>query len=333
MELGNCSAQGFPTKDPAGSTFIGSNGLTYNIYLDSFYIHSLDLVFGKCAEDIVKVMRENFTAGSCESIGYKVPFSNVTFDNEVYQVFSPGNGKDTVAVHQIDYPIRGLCSEAEPTAEEKLTFDTLGFTEGSCARFGYFLFAGILGPWNKPDDLLDEHIYALFATPEEERIVDYEFDMQKWIVDWKRPTTDLPHSPRLSGVELDESTRVAFILVNGQYPSPTIECVEGDTINVHVKNNMKDENTALHWHGIHQRGTPFMDGASHITQLPIAPLSTFNYTFKADPAGTYFYHTHNLGFQRRKGGEGAMIIHKRNDPYRDLYDADMVNQDRLMNIM
>ncbi len=47
-----------------------------------------------------------------------------------------------------------------------------------------------------------------------------------------------------------------------------------------------------HWHGLLQKGTSFMDGATGVTQCPIAPGSSFLYSFNADHAGTFWYHSH-----------------------------------------
>lgn len=60
-----------------------------------------------------------------------------------------------------------------------------------------------------------------------------------------------------------------MILVNGQYPGPTIECNWGDTIEVTVNNEIHDpdEGTAIHFHGFLQHKTPFMDGASGMCLL------------------------------------------------------------------
>jgi L-ascorbate oxidase len=46
---------------------------------------------------------------------------------------------------------------------------------------------------------------------------------------------------------------------------------------VHVKNDLKQEGVTIHWHGMLQRGTPFMDGTATITQCPINPYETFTY--------------------------------------------------------
>lgn len=40
--------------------------------------------------------------------------------------------------------------------------------------------------------------------------------------------------------------------INGQYPSPTINAVEGDTVVVKLTNAIPSEGVVIHWHGIHQ---------------------------------------------------------------------------------
>lgn len=97
------------------------------------------------------------------------------------------------------------------------------------------------------------------------------------------------------------------LAVNGQFPSPTIRAVEGDTVVVQVTNHIPTEGVSFHWHGIHQRGTPYYDGAAYVSQCPINPGETFTYRFKVDKAGTYFYHGH-FGLQRSGGIYGSLIV-------------------------
>ena len=39
------------------------------------------------------------------------------------------------------------------------------------------------------------------------------------------------------------------------------------------------EGTSIHWHGMHQRDTPYMDGVSKLTQCPITVFSSFEYKY------------------------------------------------------
>ncbi|KAF2637314.1 multicopper oxidase 1 [Massarina eburnea CBS 473.64] len=96
--------------------------------------------------------------------------------------------------------------------------------------------------------------------------------------------------------------------INGQWPIPTIEANVGDTVVVNVQNNLGNETTSLHFHGMYQQGTNAYDGPVGVAQCPIAPGSSFTYTFIANPAGTHWYHSHDRG-QYPDGLRGKMIIH------------------------
>ncbi|KAL3866697.1 hypothetical protein ACJMK2_043978 [Sinanodonta woodiana] len=106
-----------------------------------------------------------------------------------------------------------------------------------------------------------------------------------------------------------ENPRLVTVF-NGTMPGPPIIVYEGQTVVVHVKNSLKSEATTLHWHGLHQRGRPWMDGVPFVTQCPILPGQTFTYEFLAEPTGTFWYHSH-MGGQRTMGAFGALIIRNR----------------------
>ncbi|XP_033744232.1 uncharacterized protein LOC117330123 [Pecten maximus] len=95
--------------------------------------------------------------------------------------------------------------------------------------------------------------------------------------------------------------------INGQLPGPSIVVYEGQQVVVNVKNDLVMEGLTIHWHGLYQRGTPWMDGVDMISQCPISPGQSFTYRFIAEPAGTHWYHSH-LGVQRTDGLAGALIV-------------------------
>ncbi|XP_046357790.2 laccase-like [Haliotis rufescens] len=106
-----------------------------------------------------------------------------------------------------------------------------------------------------------------------------------------------------------EPQRVVTV-ANGSMPGPAIEVYEGQTVIVHVKNHLHNEGLSIHWHGLHQQGTPYMDGVAFITQCPILPGQEFTYKFKAKPKGTFWYHSH-MGNQRTMGLLGPLIIREK----------------------
>lgn len=139
---------------------------------------------------------------------------------------------------------------------------------------------------------------------------------------------DIPDRERLlPPIQVDGCFR-PLITINAQMPGPTIVAHENQTLNVTVYNELKNvEGVTIHWHGMHQRGTQGADGAAYITQHPIAPQNQFTYTFRAYPAGTYWYHAHS-GAQRTDGLYGALII-KDTIPG-NLYDLDYPDQHTLI---
>ncbi len=87
---------------------------------------------------------------------------------------------------------------------------------------------------------------------------------------------------------------------------------------VHVTNNLLLEGLSIHWHGMHMKGNPWMDGVPYVTQCPILPQQTFTYRFVADPAGTHWYHSHFKG-QRLDGLFGMLVVHKQPPAVHELF--------------
>lgn len=101
-----------------------------------------------------------------------------------------------------------------------------------------------------------------------------------------------------------------MVVINGQFPGPLIEANWGDTISVTVHNRLTDpeDGTSIHWHGFPQTQTPYYDGVPSVQQCPIAPGSSFTYTFKAEFYGTTWYHSH-YGPQYMDGSYGPITIY------------------------
>lgn len=100
------------------------------------------------------------------------------------------------------------------------------------------------------------------------------------------------------------------VVFNKTLPGPDIIVYEGQTVIIHVTNKMRSEVLSVHWHGLYQRNTPFMDGVPFITQCPILPGQTFTYKFQAYPKGTFWYYS-TTGLQRIDGASGALIVRPR----------------------
>ena len=68
--------------------------------------------------------------------------------------------------------------------------------------------------------------------------------------------------------------------VNGTLPGPSIVVYEGQTVIVHIRNILLSNSATIHFHGLHQRDTPYFDGMPYVTQCPIAAGQTFTHHFK-----------------------------------------------------
>ncbi len=99
------------------------------------------------------------------------------------------------------------------------------------------------------------------------------------------------------------------IAVNGQIPMPTLTFTEGDTAEIYVHNNLKEE-TSLHWHGLFLPNR--FDGVPFMTQMPIKPGTTHLYKFPIIQHGTHWYHSHTE-LQEQIGMYGMFIMNKRKE--------------------
>ncbi|OAA53169.1 Multicopper oxidase, type 3 [Cordyceps fumosorosea ARSEF 2679] len=117
----------------------------------------------------------------------------------------------------------------------------------------------------------------------------------------------------------DGFSRIAYAF-NGMVPGPTIEADWGDTVVVHVSNNLTlaQNGTSIHFHGIRQNYTNEMDGVTAITQCPVHAGGSMTYKWRATQYGTSWYHSH-IGLQAWDGASGAIRI---NGPTTANYDVD-----------
>lgn len=98
---------------------------------------------------------------------------------------------------------------------------------------------------------------------------------------------------------------------NGQVPGPQIEANVGDTLIVHLSNQLPVE-TSIHWHGVELPAD--MDG-SNLSQLGVQPGETFTYEFKILNAATHWYHPHFRTNEQVDLGMAGPVIFR--DPEED----------------
>jgi blue copper oxidase len=94
---------------------------------------------------------------------------------------------------------------------------------------------------------------------------------------------------------------------NGVFLGPTLFLNKGDSITIHVTNNLPADITSVHWHGFH---IPAKDDGSPYQVIPVG--KTWNPSFRVrNNAGTYWYHPHihpKSEVQVMKGLAGMIII-------------------------
>ncbi|GID27614.1 multicopper oxidase family protein [Paractinoplanes brasiliensis] len=97
---------------------------------------------------------------------------------------------------------------------------------------------------------------------------------------------------------------------NGQVPGPEIAATVGDLIEVTLRNRDIDRGVTLHWHGYDVPND--QDGVPGVTQDAVLPGREFVYRFRADQAGTYWYHTHSVSdVGVRMGLYGVLVVRPR----------------------
>ncbi|MDJ0820191.1 MAG: multicopper oxidase family protein [Paracoccaceae bacterium] len=93
---------------------------------------------------------------------------------------------------------------------------------------------------------------------------------------------------------------------NGGVPGPELRVRQGGTLNLRLQNNL-DQGATVHWHGIRLNNA--MDGVPMMTQDLVPPGDSFDYSFVAKDAGTYWYHSHYLSHEQvARGLMGPLII-------------------------
>ncbi|MDM8351161.1 copper resistance system multicopper oxidase [Pseudomonas sp. sp1636] len=119
-------------------------------------------------------------------------------------------------------------------------------------------------------------------------------------------------------VNITGAARTA-LTINGSLPGPILRWREGDTVTLRVRNRLSAD-TSIHWHGIILPAN--MDGVPGLSFHGIAPNGLYEYRFKVQQNGTYWYHSHS-GLQEQAGVYGPIVIDaKQPEPFQ--YDRDYV---------
>jgi FtsP/CotA-like multicopper oxidase with cupredoxin domain len=117
---------------------------------------------------------------------------------------------------------------------------------------------------------------------------------------------------RVAGTALDPDGQatVTAITANGTLPGPEIRARQGEQLRILVENQLDDQPTTIHWHGVLVPAG--MDGVPQVSNAPIAARRTYVYEYPLRQSGTYWYHSH-YGFQEQRGLFGPLIIEDGDD--------------------
>ncbi|RAN98394.1 Nitrite reductase (NO-forming) [Micromonospora saelicesensis] len=100
---------------------------------------------------------------------------------------------------------------------------------------------------------------------------------------------------------------VAAWAFNGQVPGPELTATVGDVVEVTLRNRDIRRGVTVHWHGYDVPND--QDGVPGVTQAAVRPGQEFVYRFRADQAGTYWYHTHSASdVGVRMGLYGVLVV-------------------------
>jgi FtsP/CotA-like multicopper oxidase with cupredoxin domain len=122
------------------------------------------------------------------------------------------------------------------------------------------------------------------------------------------PDATLEISPHT--LEASPKHSIRTIAYNGQVPGPLLRMREGQQQTIEIR-NLTDDPEIVHWHGLYLPSD--IDGAMEEGTPMIAPGTTIRYTFRPDPTGFRWYHTHtfagkDLSKGQYSGQHGYLLI-------------------------
>lgn len=94
---------------------------------------------------------------------------------------------------------------------------------------------------------------------------------------------------------------------DGRVPGPVLRVRQGDLVEVTLRNRLPGQAVTIHWHGYDVPAGE--DGVPGVTQNAVAPGRTHVYRFRAEDAGTYWYHSHqNSSVAVPRGLFGLLVV-------------------------
>src|SRR5215217_1505266 len=108
-------------------------------------------------------------------------------------------------------------------------------------------------------------------------------------------------------VRVSSGRTIHALTFNGRVPGPEIRVRQHELVEVTLVNRDIDDGVSIHWHGVDVPNGE--DGVSGVTQDAVLPGDRHTYRFRADQAGTYWYHSHQRSAKQvRRGLYGALVV-------------------------
>lgn len=139
-----------------------------------------------------------------------------------------------------------------------------------------------------------------------------------------RQMRDLTARPGMAGLLGDGLPQTPIWGYDGVAPGPVLRFRQGQDVVIAFRNAL-DQPTSVHWHGL--RVPNAMDGVAGVTQEPVPPQGSFEYRFRVEDAGTFWYHAHNRSWEQVARGLAGMLVVEEAVPPAVDHDVAMVLDD------
>ncbi|MEK5642295.1 copper oxidase [Paenibacillus rhizosphaerae] len=107
-------------------------------------------------------------------------------------------------------------------------------------------------------------------------------------------------------ITLASGAKIEAWTYNGEV-APELRARQGEMVEVKLMNRDIDKGVTIHWHGYNVPNA--MDGVPGMTQNVVNPGESFTYKFRAEQAGTYWFHSHQQAAEQvRNGLFGSFIV-------------------------
>jgi FtsP/CotA-like multicopper oxidase with cupredoxin domain len=122
-----------------------------------------------------------------------------------------------------------------------------------------------------------------------------------------KPDVAVELAARAESFTLASGEPVQGYTLNGMSPGPAIEAHVGDLVQVTLTNVDVPDGVTLHWHGVDVPNAE--DGVAGVTQDAVGPGEKYVYRFRAEDAGTFWYHSHQVSHTQVRGGLfGTLLV-------------------------